>query len=81
MFMFDEPLSNLDAALRNRTRQEIANLHRRIKRTTVFVTHDQPEAMTLADRIVVMNQQRSRPSFAAWATASWPWRPSTVTMI
>jgi multiple sugar transport system ATP-binding protein len=58
VFMFDEPLSNLDAALRSRTRQEIANLHRRIKKTMVFVTHDQTEAMTLADRIVVMNQQR-----------------------
>jgi multiple sugar transport system ATP-binding protein len=58
VFMFDEPLSNLDAALRGRTRQEIANLHRRIKKTMVFVTHDQTEAMTLADRIVVMNQQR-----------------------
>jgi len=58
VFMFDEPLSNLDAALRSRMRQEIANLHRRIKKTVVFVTHDQTEAMTLADRIVVMNQQR-----------------------
>jgi multiple sugar transport system ATP-binding protein len=58
VFMFDEPLSNLDAALRSRTRQEIANLHRRIKKTMVFVTHDQTEAMTLADRIVVMNRQR-----------------------
>jgi multiple sugar transport system ATP-binding protein len=58
VFMFDEPLSNLDAALRSRMRQEIANLHRRINKTVVFVTHDQTEAMTLADRIVVMNQQR-----------------------
>jgi multiple sugar transport system ATP-binding protein len=58
VFMFDEPLSNLDAALRSRTRQEIANLHRRIKTAMVFVTHDQTEAMTLADRIVVMNQRR-----------------------
>jgi multiple sugar transport system ATP-binding protein len=58
VFMFDEPLSNLDAALRSRTRQEIANLHRRIKKAMIFVTHDQTEAMTLADRIVVMNQQR-----------------------
>src|ERR1700728_1873251 len=58
VFMFNEPLSNLDAALRSRTRQEIANLHRRIKRTMVFVTHDQTEAMTLAHRIVIMNQQR-----------------------
>ncbi|HEY2070140.1 MAG TPA: ABC transporter ATP-binding protein [Rhizomicrobium sp.] len=58
LFMFDEPLSNLDAALRARTRQEIANLHRRIKTAMLFVTHDQTEAMTLADRIVVMNQRR-----------------------
>src|SRR5277367_6515436 len=56
--MFDEPLSNLDAALRSRTRQEIASLHRRIRTAMIFVTHDQTEAMTLADRIVVMNQQR-----------------------
>jgi multiple sugar transport system ATP-binding protein len=58
VFMFDEPLSNLDAALRSRTRQEISNLHRRIQKAMIFVTHDQTEAMTLADRIVVMNQQR-----------------------
>jgi multiple sugar transport system ATP-binding protein len=58
LFMFDEPLSNLDAALRARTRQEIANLHRRIRTAMLFVTHDQTEAMTLADRIVVMNQRR-----------------------
>jgi multiple sugar transport system ATP-binding protein len=58
VFMFDEPLSNLDAALRSRTRQEIAGLHRRIRTAMIFVTHDQTEAMTLADRIVVMNQQR-----------------------
>jgi multiple sugar transport system ATP-binding protein len=58
VFMFDEPLSNLDAALRSRMRQEIANLHRRVRTTMIFVTHDQTEAMTLADRIVVMNQRR-----------------------
>jgi multiple sugar transport system ATP-binding protein len=58
LFMFDEPLSNLDAALRGRTRQEIAALHRRIKTAMIFVTHDQTEAMTLADRIVVMNRQK-----------------------
>ena len=58
VFMFDEPLSNLDAALRTRMRQEIANLHRRLGTAMIFVTHDQTEAMTLADRIVVMNQQR-----------------------
>lgn len=58
VFMFDEPLSNLDAALRTRMRQEIASLHRRLGTAMIFVTHDQTEAMTLADRIVVMNQQR-----------------------
>jgi ABC-type sugar transport system ATPase subunit len=55
VFLFDEPLSNLDAALRVSTRIEIANLHRMLKATIVYVTHDQVEAMTLADRIVVMN--------------------------
>ncbi|TXR49532.1 ABC transporter ATP-binding protein [Phyllobacterium endophyticum] len=54
-FLFDEPLSNLDAALRVEMRLEIAKLHRRMRATTVYVTHDQVEAMTLADRIVVMN--------------------------
>jgi multiple sugar transport system ATP-binding protein len=54
-FLFDEPLSNLDAALRVEMRLEIAKLHRRMQATTVYVTHDQVEAMTLADRIVVMN--------------------------
>jgi multiple sugar transport system ATP-binding protein len=58
VFLFDEPLSNLDAALRSRTRHEIANLHRRIRAAMIFVTHDQTEAMTLADRIVVMNEHR-----------------------
>ncbi|MGY4506293.1 ABC-type sugar transport system ATPase subunit [Bradyrhizobium sp. GM24.11] len=56
VFLFDEPLSNLDAALRVSTRVEIANLHRMLKSTIVYVTHDQVEAMTLADRIVVMNK-------------------------
>jgi len=54
-FLFDEPLSNLDAALRVEMRLEIAKLHNRMKATTIYVTHDQVEAMTLADRIVVMN--------------------------
>ena len=58
MFLFDEPLSNLDAALRVSTRVEIAKLHRLLGATMVYVTHDQIEAMTLADRIVVMNQGR-----------------------
>ena len=48
LFLFDEPLSNLDAALRVRTRLEIAQLHQRVKATMIFVTHDQIEAMTLA---------------------------------
>ena len=55
MFLFDEPLSNLDAALRVQTRLEIAKLHQELKSTIVYVTHDQVEAMTLADKIVVMN--------------------------
>lgn len=55
LFLLDEPLSNLDAALRVRTRLELAQLHRRLGATMIFVTHDQVEAMTLADRIVVLN--------------------------
>jgi len=54
VFLFDEPLSNLDAALRGQTRVEIANLHRSLGATTIYVTHDQIEAMTLADRVVVL---------------------------
>jgi len=55
LFLFDEPLSNLDAALRARTRIELAQLHQRVNAATLFVTHDQVEAMTLAHRIVVLN--------------------------
>src|SRR4051795_6154863 len=55
VFLFDEPLSNLDAKLRVRMRTEIKELHERLKTTTVYVTHDQIEAMTMADRIVVMH--------------------------
>ena len=55
-FLMDEPLSNLDAKLRVSTRAQIKNLHHTLKRTTIYVTHDQIEAMTLADRVVVMNQ-------------------------
>ena len=58
LFLFDEPLSNLDAALRVQTRLEIAKLHRELKATMIYVTHDQVEAMTLADRIVVLNAGR-----------------------
>jgi multiple sugar transport system ATP-binding protein len=58
LFLFDEPLSNLDAALRMNTRIEIAELHRTLKATVVYVTHDQTEAMTLADKIVVLRDGR-----------------------
>lgn len=58
LFLLDEPLSNLDAALRNRTRVELAQLRHRVEAGVIMVTHDQAEAMTLADRIVVMNDKR-----------------------
>ncbi|HYI48458.1 MAG TPA: ABC transporter ATP-binding protein [Allosphingosinicella sp.] len=58
LFLLDEPLSNLDAALRLRTRVEIAQLRQRVDAALIMVTHDQAEAMTLADRIVVMNDRR-----------------------
>ena len=57
-FLFDEPLSNLDAKLRVQMRAEIRRLHNRLKATSIFVTHDQVEAMTLADMVVVMNAGR-----------------------
>jgi multiple sugar transport system ATP-binding protein len=64
-FLFDEPLSNLDAKLRVTTRAQIKQLHQRLKTTTIYVTHDQEEAMTLGDRIVVMKdglvQQQDTP--------------------
>ena len=55
VFLFDEPLSNLDAALRSEMRVEISKLHKKLKSNIIYVTHDQIEAMTLADRIVVLN--------------------------
>ncbi len=58
LFLFDEPLSNLDAALRMNTRIEIANLHRQLETSMIYVTHDQTEAMTLADKIVVLRDGR-----------------------
>src|SRR5688500_10171162 len=65
VFLFDEPLSNLDAGLRAQMRIEIGGLQRRLKTTTIYVTHDQVEAMTLGDRIVVLAdgriQQVGRP--------------------
>lgn len=56
VFLFDEPLSNLDAKLRGQMRKEIKRLHQRVNTTVIYVTHDQVEAMTLADRIVILNQ-------------------------
>ena len=74
VFLFDEPLSNLDAALRVSTRVEIAKLHRLLGATMIYVTHDQTEAMTLADRIVVMNHgeiaQVGRPLDLYYAPAN-----------
>ena len=65
VFLFDEPLSNLDADLRAQMRVEIARLHDELKTTMIYVTHDQVEAMTLADRIVILNdgrvEQEGRP--------------------
>ncbi len=58
LFLFDEPLSNLDAALRMNTRVEIARLHRTLEASMIYVTHDQTEAMTLADKIVVLRNGR-----------------------
>jgi len=58
VFLFDEPLSNLDAALRVQMRIELAKLHQQLKSTMIYVTHDQVEAMTLADQIVVLNEGR-----------------------
>ena len=58
LFLFDEPLSNLDAKLRNRMRVEIRRIHREYKTTSIYVTHDQVEAMTLGDRVVVMRDGR-----------------------
>src|SRR5438445_12565494 len=55
VFLFDEPLSNLDAKLRVQMRTEIKKIHQKVKTTTIYVTHDQVDAMTLADRVVVMN--------------------------
>ena len=58
VFLFDEPLSNLDAKLRTVMRKEVKQLHQRLKTTSIYVTHDQTEAMTMADRIVIMNAGR-----------------------
>jgi multiple sugar transport system ATP-binding protein len=65
VFLFDEPLSNLDARLRIETRTELRLLHRRLAATIIYVTHDQEEAMTLADRLVVMHQGRVQQNASA----------------
>ena len=65
VFLFDEPLSNLDARLRIETRTELRMLHRRLAATIVYVTHDQEEAMTLADRLVVMHKGRIQQNASA----------------
>ena len=62
LFLFDEPLSNLDAALRSEMRVEISKIHKKLKRNIIYVTHDQIEAMTLADKIVIMNKGKIEQS-------------------
>jgi multiple sugar transport system ATP-binding protein len=71
-FLFDEPLSNLDAKLRVTTRAELKRLHQRLKTTTIYVTHDQEEAMTLGDRIVVMKDGKIQQSDTPLATYNFP---------
>ena len=71
-FLFDEPLSNLDAKLRVTTRAELKRLHRRLKTTTIYVTHDQEEAMTLGDRIVVMKDGRIQQADTPLRTYNQP---------
>ena len=71
-FLFDEPLSNLDAKLRVTTRAELKRLHQRLKTTTIYVTHDQEEAMTLGDRIVVMKDGRIQQADTPLNTYNYP---------
>jgi len=71
-FLFDEPLSNLDAKLRVTTRAELKRLHHRLKTTTIYVTHDQEEAMTLGDRIVVMKDGRVQQADTPLRTYNFP---------
>ena len=72
-FLFDEPLSNLDAKLRGEMRSELRALHARLQATAVYVTHDQIEAMTLGDRITVMNQGRIQQVAEPMTVYDWPW--------
>src|SRR5687767_14238727 len=71
-FLFDEPLSNLDAKLRVTTRAELKRLHHRLKTTTIYVTHDQEEAMTLGDRIVVMKDGKIQQADTPLRTYNHP---------
>ena len=68
VFLFDEPLSNLDAALRVETRVSIARLHHMLDSTMIYVTHDQVEAMTMADRIVILDQGRIVQVGSPWSS-------------
>ena len=78
VFLFDEPLSNLDAKLRVQMRTEIKKVHQKVRTTTVYVTHDQVEAMTLADRVVVMNHGQHRAGrHAATISTTRPRRASS----
>ena len=72
VFLFDEPLSNLDASLRVQTRLEIARLHERLGATMIYVTHDQVEAMTLADKIVVLRDGRIEQVGSPLELYEWP---------
>ena len=78
VFLMDEPLSNLDAKLRVQTRAELIKLHDRVSTTTIYVTHDQVEAMTMGDRIAVMSlgscssSIHHRISTTPRRTSSWP---------
>jgi ABC-type sugar transport system ATPase subunit len=72
VFLFDEPLSNLDAELRVEMRVEIARLHNEIGATMIYVTHDQVEAMTLADKIVVLRAGGSSRSANRWTSTTIP---------
>jgi ABC-type sugar transport system ATPase subunit len=72
IFLFDEPLSNLDTELRVKMRHELAKLHRQLNSTMIYVTHDQVEAMTLADRIVVVNKGRIEQVGTPLDLYNWP---------
>ncbi|MEM9663247.1 MAG: ATP-binding cassette domain-containing protein, partial [Planctomycetota bacterium] len=80
-FLFDEPLSNLDAKLRTSTRAELKALHRRLRTTTVYVTHDQEEAMTLGDRVVVLKDGVIQQSGSPFEVFSRPANRFVATFI